>query len=521
MNKFSHQNNLPQNFSFSIINIKDSNQINSSFNINEVFDYNFENNMMLENNNENNQKKKKNKTNIHFNKKENLFNNDNLVDQNNSGINKNDLYDEFKITNSSTLPDINISSNEYDYTAIYNKNPNFIKSNFPIEFTELIKLVLKQFDFFLQLLLQNTLLSNDKETKNRCIKLLEKFYNDKEHILSALKIPKYDINFDFNQIFNKNQPLKIAPQISFFQAPILEICPLLSDTMKETFTTDQTISVLNEFKSFVDPIIFPLEIPKKRKTTTSDSTNEIISEDDKSSKNNNKSLDQYLLGRKKHYKFDKIQDGLLNLGLYFFSKKNIPLIKTYFLEGKTELEIRHRLKNLICFRAPENILKKQKIMTESPLNEQEFKSFLRGLTWFGYKEKWSLISRFFLPERSPYYLEKVFEVVMSLDFLVESRIKKINRIKKKKEKELTSFEIKINELATTHKNEILQILNNNYSITPSKNYFDCFKDLNNVEFQSLDLVENTCSNEFLRRYLNFDVKFNKDVLEAYEVIELD
>ncbi len=74
--------------------------------------------------------------------------------------------------------------------------------------------------------------------------------------------------------------------------------------------------------------------------------------------------------------------------------------------NKSDQEIRHRIKNLTCQKAPENVIKKIKDSNETPLSIDEFFLFLKGVQWFGIKKKWSLISRYFLNDRSPEYIEE-------------------------------------------------------------------------------------------------------------------
>ncbi len=57
-------------------------------------------------------------------------------------------------------------------------------------------------------------------------------------------------------------------------------------------------------------------------------------------------------------------------------------------------------------KAPDNVIKKWKILTEIPLTKEEFYTFLKGIQWFGVKKKWTVISKYFLPERTPEYLEE-------------------------------------------------------------------------------------------------------------------
>lgn len=97
---------------------------------------------------------------------------------------------------------------------------------------------------------------------------------------------------------------------------------------------------------------------------------------------------------------------MLTIGLLSYGKKNIDIIQQLWLQKKTTKEIRHRIKNLTCKNANENVIKKWKYFSESPLSKEEFLLFLKGIQWFGIKKKWNVISRYFLPERPPELLEK-------------------------------------------------------------------------------------------------------------------
>lgn len=84
----------------------------------------------------------------------------------------------------------------------------------------------------------------------------------------------------------------------------------------------------------------------------------------------------------------------------------MEIIQKLWVFNKSTQEIRHRIKNLTCQKAPDNVIKKLKDMNESLFSKDEFYLFLKGLQWFGTRKKWNLISRYFLYERSPEYLEE-------------------------------------------------------------------------------------------------------------------
>jgi hypothetical protein len=75
-----------------------------------------------------------------------------------------------------------------------------------------------------------------------------------------------------------------------------------------------------------------------------------------------------LLGKKRR-KFDYIYDYLLMLGLNFYGKKNIDVVQRFWLDSKAVPEIKHRIKNLTCHKAPHNVIKTYKSLLETPLNQ--------------------------------------------------------------------------------------------------------------------------------------------------------
>jgi hypothetical protein len=230
--------------------------------------------------------------------------------------------------------------------------------------------------------------------------------------------------------------------------------------MKKTFSKDEVTQILKEFLPFVNPIYLPITnkgILNKSfsvKENTLEGNNEMeinvnMNNDDllnineaakmneanvknhrensmKNSPHNSKDEkgDSHLsnegnnfecknssnfgntfLNRKRR-KFENVHDHLLMIGLLTHGKKNIDTVQQLWLDSKTPQEIRHRIKNLTCFKAPDNIIKKWKNMNDSILSKHEFFLLLKGIQWFGIKNKWNAIARYFLPERSAEYLEE-------------------------------------------------------------------------------------------------------------------
>jgi len=84
---------------------------------------------------------------------------------------------------------------------------------------DMIKLLIKQYDFFLQILIQNILLTTDQGLKHRCYTMLFSFYVTRQRIITTAKLVENSIRFSFSKIFDENRSLILRPQISFFQAP--------------------------------------------------------------------------------------------------------------------------------------------------------------------------------------------------------------------------------------------------------------------------------------------------------------
>jgi hypothetical protein len=242
--------------------------------------------------------------------------------------------------------------------------------------------------------------------------------------------------------------------------------------MKKTFSKEEVTEVLKEFFPFFNPIYFPISSRGgilssklnnfKENTLTllvnnENQTNNIVSsnliEKENNSETNKENISNnaekkpvaqdrekdsltdsiednlgfsknsmnyaHTFLNKKRRKFDNVDDHLMMIGLLTHGKKNIETVQQLWLDSKTPQEIRHRIKNLTCLKAPDNIIKKWKNMNDSILNKQEFYLFLKGIQWFGIKKKWNVISRYFLPERSSDYLEEynLLYKIPIIDFL--------------------------------------------------------------------------------------------------------
>ena len=280
---------------------------------------------------------------------------------------------------------------------------------------EQISFVLKQYDLMIQLLMQNLLMIENKHLKLKCYSMLFSFYIAKLRVSENLNLPEFNIKFNFNQTlwetYNKKKcnDMNLKLQLSFFQPPILEVFPLIIKLAKNnTFSKEDTKKILKEFFPFVNPLFFPITNKFRHGTYFSNIQYE---------NNNNRNIqlnenDNFSNKRKNRRKFDSIDDNLLLIGLKIHGKKNINAIQQLWLPLRTVEEIKHRIKNLTCQNAPNNIIKKFKLLNESMLSEDEFFLFIKGIEWFGFKNKWNLISRYFLPERNSDYLESFFNILI-------------------------------------------------------------------------------------------------------------
>ena len=114
-------------------------------------------------------------------------------------------------------------------------------------------------------------------------------------------------------------------------------------------------------------------------------------------------------------KFSYLDDHLLLTGLEEFGYQKISQIQAKWLPKKTEKEIKHRYKNLICLKAPDNIIKGWKKMSDEPLNKIEQEKLLKGVSWFG-KKKWALISKYMCLNRPPEQLAKIYAQLMNSQY---------------------------------------------------------------------------------------------------------
>ena len=87
-----------------------------------------------------------------------------------------------------------------------------------------------------------------------------------------------------------------------------------------------------------------------------------------------------------------------------------------WLPNKTVKEIGHRIKNLTCQRVAPNILKAWKYRQSRPLSARELFLLAQGLKWFGDRSnRWTLIAKSFIPDRTPAFLRVEYANSILLD----------------------------------------------------------------------------------------------------------
>lgn len=125
-------------------------------------------------------------------------------------------------------------------------------------------------------------------------------------------------------------------------------------------------------------------------------------------------------------KFSFMDDNFLILGLQEFGYRNVEKIRINWLPKKHTNEIKHRYKNLTCARVPINLIKKWKIRSTHPLTDRELYVFAKSVKWFGDStNRWGLISKCFLPERTAYFLRVEYYNRILCDFEKQERFGKL------------------------------------------------------------------------------------------------
>ena len=497
---------------------RNNNHKNLDFNINNNSNNSDKNNLNLEKkkNNSNNNSFKNNNNNKHIKNEKNCSP---ILNKNNDDLFYIENYNKEKINNhnnnfyNSNNNNINLFE---DKNIIYKKIPISFEKNIinQMDIFEKINLLIKQYDLMIQLLIQNLFMCENKNEKLRCYSILFSFYLARQRFIDTYQISNFNISFNFNQIFYINEIYKnmnIKFQYSFFQSPILDILPIITQFVnKKSFTKEETIKILKEFFPFINPLYLPIFNNKFKHNKKFN--NNIINE---------KSKIKYF---KK--KFSIIDDNLLLIGLRNHGKKNLNYIQQLWLPFRTIEEIKNRIKNLTCNSAPQNIIKKNKILNETMLTIDEFYLFIKGLEWFGYKNKFNLISRYFLPERNSEFLENFFNLMINYKIFPESlnnndrlNFDKINNnLNEKKffinidEDLLKEYKNKYSKEINNIKNEINNLDSKSFFYT-KENYYEKI-DINNYKKNKKDenRINTRNKNKNINEKKNNNNKKNNNVI---------
>jgi hypothetical protein len=84
--------------------------------------------------------------------------------------------------------------NNQEYIYQPNKNP------IPMDYVEQTRLLMRQYDMMLQLLIQNMLLTSDPELKLKCYTMIYSYYLARSKILTYYKLPGYEVHFKFCEV---------------------------------------------------------------------------------------------------------------------------------------------------------------------------------------------------------------------------------------------------------------------------------------------------------------------------------
>lgn len=113
----------------------------------------------------------------------------------------------------------------YKQEDVYHVLRDYYRNSFYPFSDDLLKDLVSQIDIYVQILVQTLLSTKDVNHQYQLYLLLYDFTKKKESILKPLKLPKFTIpwvNPDKEAGNPDGEPLKIQPQVSFYQSPILE-----------------------------------------------------------------------------------------------------------------------------------------------------------------------------------------------------------------------------------------------------------------------------------------------------------
>lgn len=107
----------------------------------------------------------------------------------------------------------------------YNLIRNYYKNSFFPFSNDLLTDLVNQIDMYVQILIQTLLSTKNVNHQYQLYLLLYEFTKKKEAILKPLKLPKFEVpwvNPDKVEGKKSGEPLKMPPQVSFYQSPLLE-----------------------------------------------------------------------------------------------------------------------------------------------------------------------------------------------------------------------------------------------------------------------------------------------------------
>jgi len=107
----------------------------------------------------------------------------------------------------------------------WNMLRSYYESSFFPFSNDLLKDLMNQIDMYVQILIQTLLSTKDMNHQYQLYLMLYEFTKKKEEIMKPLNLPKFEvpwINPEKESGNSPGEPLKIQPQVSFYQTPILE-----------------------------------------------------------------------------------------------------------------------------------------------------------------------------------------------------------------------------------------------------------------------------------------------------------
>lgn len=118
-------------------------------------------------------------------------------------------------------PEATNGTNPEDY---YESLREYYKSSFFPFSNDMLKDLVSQIDIYIQMLLQTLLAAKDTSQQYQLYILLYDFTRRKESILNSLNLPKFEVPWVYPKKSGgeRGEPLQIHPQVSFYQAPVLE-----------------------------------------------------------------------------------------------------------------------------------------------------------------------------------------------------------------------------------------------------------------------------------------------------------